>query len=726
MPDKILQALNEQQQAAAQIKEGPVLVLAGAGSGKTRVLTHRIAYLISQGANPGLILGVTFTNKAAGEMKERVQQLMPSSRAMSRAMFGSTPTLGTFHSICARLLRQEIEAMGYKSDFVIYDSDDSLKAIKVVMDRLSIPASQVNPRLVKTLISSAKNELMTPIEYEKHAETDIQHLAVKIYQAYQQLLQENQAQDFDDLIMTTVKLFEQNKAILDKYQRCFQHVLVDEYQDTNQAQYTLLNLLSQKHKNIFVVGDDWQSIYGWRGANVRNILDFEKDYPGTQVIKLERNYRSTQNILDVAHEVITKNYQQKDKKLWTKKPAGDKAVVYEAQDERDEGSFVVGEIEEAVNGPDRTYNDFVILYRTNAQSRALEEVFIRRNIPYKIIGGVRFYERREVKDILAHLKVLHNPHDSISLQRIINVPARGAGKVTLQHLDVLTQQNGGDGLGAVKMLADERGNKKLADFYRVMKNAQERASKLSLAELIDCIVEKTGYKDFILDGTIEGEARWDNIQELKSVANNFADVVNEERLSSFLEEISLLADTDEIDEQAEAVTMMTVHSAKGLEYPAVFMVGMEENIFPHSRSLLEPAELEEERRLCYVGMTRAQEKLYLTYAQSRSIFGNIQSNPSSRFLEDIPAYLLDYVNSKTAEPSVYSSSPSITTDADEAQYVSEDDDIELVVGDKVVHPQFGLGTVKEIEDNVLKIAFTRSGIKALIKEYAQLQKIEDK
>ncbi|NQV13336.1 MAG: UvrD-helicase domain-containing protein [Parcubacteria group bacterium] len=719
MLDKILQELNKEQQKAAQIESGPVLVLAGAGSGKTRVLTHRIAYLIAQGINPALILAVTFTNKAANEMKERVQKLIAGQ---------SIPTLGTFHSICARLLRQEIKALGFKSDFVIYDDDDRLKAIQMTMDKLSIPRKQINPRLIRTLISSAKNELMTPTEYEKQAETDIQRLAVTIYQEYQKLLQENQAQDFDDLIMTTVKLFEKFPLVLEKYQRRFQQVLVDEYQDTNRAQYVLLNLLARQHGNLFVVGDDWQSIYGWRGANVQNILNFEKDYPGTQVIKLERNYRSTQNILDAAHEVINKNYQQKEKKLWTKKPAGEQATVYEARDERDEGNYVVGEIEKMVAGGESatnrrqySYNDFVILYRTNAQSRALEEIFLHRNIPYKIIGGVRFYQRREVKDILAYLKVLYNPYDSVSLQRIINVPTRGAGKVTVANLTALTQQQAGNGLVAVKVLAEERGNKKLADFYQVMREAQQKSKELPLADLIDFILAKTGYKDFVLDGTIEGESRWDNIQELKSVANNFDDVVGGERLSSFLEEISLLADTDQIDERAEAVTLMTVHSAKGLEYPVVFLVGLEENVFPHSRSMLEPAELEEERRLCYVGMTRAQEKLYLSHAQSRALFGNVQANPSSRFLEDIPERLLDYVGRESGGGMAFGGQ----TNSEGVKYVSEDkdNDVDLAEGDKVVHPQFGLGVVKTIDDEVMQISFARAGTKTIIKEYAQLQKV---
>ncbi|MFH2105468.1 MAG: DUF3553 domain-containing protein [Parcubacteria group bacterium] len=735
MSDKILQELNKEQQKAAQIESGPVLVLAGAGSGKTRVLTHHIAYLIAQGINPALILAVTFTNKAANEMKERVQKLIAGQ---------SIPTLGTFHSICARLLRQEIKALGFKSDFVIYDDDDRLKAIQMTMDRLSIPRKQINPRLIRTLISSAKNELMTPTEYERRVETDIQRLVATIYQEYQKLLSENQAQDFDDLIMTTVKLFEKFPLVLEKYQRRFQHVLVDEYQDTNRAQYVLLNLLARKHGNLFVVGDDWQSIYGWRGANVQNILNFEKDYPGTQVIKLERNYRSTQNILDAAHEVINKNYHQKEKKLWTKKPAGDQTTVYEAQDERDEGNFVVGEIEKmvatdgsapprsdrggrggsATDGHQYSYNDFVILYRTNAQSRALEEIFLHRNIPYKIIGGVRFYQRREVKDILAYLKVLHNPYDSVSLQRVINVPARGAGKVTVENLMVLTQQQEGNCLEAVKLLADERGNKKLSDLYQVMKQAQQKSTELSLADLIDYILTKTGYQDFVLDGTIEGESRWDNIQELKSVANNFDDVVGEERLSSFLEEISLLADTDQIDERAEAVTLMTVHSAKGLEYPVVFLVGLEENVFPHSRSMLEPAELEEERRLCYVGMTRAQEKLYLSHAQTRALFGNVQANPSSRFLEDIPERLLDYVGRESGGGIAFGGQ----TNSNEVEYVNEGEDesegVDLAEGDKVVHPQFGLGTVKAIKEDTLQIAFARAGTKTIIKEYAQLQKVE--
>ena len=746
MNNPILKNLNPEQQNAARIIEGPVLVLAGAGSGKTRVLTHRIAYLISQGINPLQILGVTFTNKAAGEMTGRVNTLIKNQKPVPRKVDGlrahpeqsraaqnfgyQMPTLGTFHSVCVRILRQEIGALDFKSNFVIYDDDDQMKAVKAVIDQLALGGQKLNPRMIKSMISSAKNELMNVAEYEKQANTHIHKIAAKIYEEYQRFLQENQALDFDDLIMLAVKLFEKYPEVLKKYQQRFKYVLVDEYQDTNQAQYILLKLLVQKHNNLFVVGDDWQSIYGWRGANVQNILNFEKDYKGTQVVKLERNYRSTQNILNTAHEVITRNYQQKSKKLWTKKDQGDKAVVYEARDGRDEGNFVVNEIERLVGhqGEKRglasppkkySYNDCVILYRTNAQSRSLEEMLLNYNTPYRIIGGVRFYERREIKDTLAYLKLLHNPEDSISLKRIINVPARGVGKVTFGRIEELARQHNIDFIEAIGRFIKENNHRKLLGFYRTLQVAKKKAKTASVADLIDLVLDKAGYKDFVLDGTEEGETRWDNIQELKSVANNFDEIEADNRLSAFLEEISLVSDTDEIDEQAEAVTLMTVHSAKGLEYKVVFIVGLEENIFPHSRSLFEPAELEEERRLCYVGITRAKEKLYLTFAQARELYGSMQTNPPSRFIEDIPTDLLDFRNNGSVSLLGGSSRE------EEAEYVDEDYETEEVQeGDRVIHTKFGEGVVKKISGNILQVSFTQVGTKSLMKEYAPLRKVE--
>jgi len=736
MDDPILKNLNPEQQNAARIIEGPVLVLAGAGSGKTRVLTHRIAYLISQGVNPLQILGVTFTNKAAGEMTGRVSTLIKNQKPASRNVDGleafpergrvaqnygyQMPTLGTFHSVCVRILRQEIEALDFKANFVIYNDDDQMKAVKVVIERLALGGQKLNPRMIKSMISSAKNELMNVAEYEKQANTQIHKIAAKIYEEYQRFLQENQALDFDDLIMLAVRLFEKYPEVLQKYQQRFKYVLVDEYQDTNQAQYILLKLLAQKHNNLFVVGDDWQSIYGWRGANVQNILDFEKDYQGTQTIKLERNYRSTQNILNTAHEVITKNYQQKAKKLWTKNSQGDKAVVYEARDGRDEGNFVVNEIERLVGSKKYTYNDCVILYRTNAQSRSLEEMLLNYNVPYRIIGGVRFYERREIKDTLAYLKLLHNPEDSISLKRIINVPARGVGKVTFGKIETLARQHHIDFIEAIGRFIKEKNHQKLIGFHKALLAAQKKAAEVPVADLIDFVLDGTGYKDFILDGTEEGETRWDNIQELKSVANNFDEIEAADRLSAFLEEISLVSDTDQIDEQAEAVTLMTVHSAKGLEYKVVFIVGLEENIFPHSRSLFEPAELEEERRLCYVGMTRAKEKLYLTFAQARELYGSMQTNPPSRFIEDVPDELLDFRNGSSMSLLGGSSSHK------EAEYVDEEyeEAEEVQEGDRVIHNKFGEGVVKKISGNILQVSFARAGTKSLMKEYAPLKKVE--
>lgn len=722
--ETILNNLNTEQQKAVKIINGPVLVLAGAGSGKTRVLTQRIAYLIAGGVNPLNILGITFTNKAAGEMKERVKKALydeninPDNRI-------NMPTLGTFHSVCVRILRREISSLGIKPAFAIYDDDDQMKTIKSVMKDKGINTQRINPRAIQSLISSAKNDLLDPAEYEGHANSHIEKLAASIYQSYQNILKQNNACDFDDLIFYTVKIFQKYPEVLKKYQNIFKFILVDEYQDTNNTQYQLVNLLAKAHKNIFVVGDDWQSIYGWRGADIKNILSFEKDFKGAQVIKLERNYRSTQNILDTAHDVITKNFNQKDKKLWTDRRAGDKAVVYEAGNEKDEGKFVVEEIQKLleVNG-ELSYNDFVVLYRTNAQSRALEEVLLQFQIPYRIIGGVRFYERREIKDTLAFLKIIHNPQDSIALQRVINVPGRGVGEVTFKKIEkIAADLDKRDLLKAINKYLEEKNNDKLKKFANAMIDARAKSKELTVTELIDYILEQTGYKDFILDGTQEGEYRWENIMELKSVANNYDGLSGVDRLSSFLEDISLVSDTDQISRDDNAVTLMTVHSAKGLEYEAVFIVGMEENIFPHSRSMLDFAELEEERRLCYVAMTRAKKYLYMVYTQAREIYGSLQSNLPSRFLEDISSHLLEY---RQASNNFLGGWNNDVGDSDsgedgEARYVSED----INIGDQITHPKFGLGVIKGMDESVIEINFQQYGIKKLAKDYAPIVKREE-
>jgi len=621
MDSPILENLNDKQREAVLAIDGPVLVLAGAGSGKTKALTHRIAYLIKEkGIHPENILAVTFTNKAAGEMKERINKLLTvdSSRFAEngyRLTGGHHPLewMGTFHSICAKILRREIEVLGYKRSFVIYDSDDTLVAIKSVMDHLDIDKKQYNPRSIRNHISGAKNELMPPQAYKKYAQGHFGEVVLKVYEQYEKDLKAANALDFDDLIMKTVEIFERFSNILDRYQELFRYILIDEYQDTNRAQYRLVRLLAEKYQNICVVGDDFQSIYGFRGANFRNILDFEKDYPKTKVIKMEQNYRSTKNIIAAAQKVIERNMLRSEKSLWTENEEGTPAVIYEAYNENDESGFIKDEIDAL--GKIHSLNDFAILYRTNAQSRVFEETFMRYRIPYRLIGALRFYERREIKDILAYLRLVVNSQDKVSLKRVINVPARGIGQITYERFDPE--------------------NPKIKAFLKMMAEIRTEAEKLTIDKLIDHITFKTGYRSFILDGTEEGESRWENIEELKSVAKNA------ESIDEFLESVALVSDIDALDNSIEAVTLMTMHNAKGLEFPVVFIVGMEEGLFPHANCLMDPSELEEERRLCYVGMTRARQRLYFTYTQSRLIYGSVSSNPPSRFLSEIPEELVE-------------------------------------------------------------------------------------
>lgn len=615
----ILDGLNDQQLEAVETTEGPVLILAGAGSGKTKALTHRLAYLICEkNVSPENILAVTFTNKASEEMKTRISKLLTSVPKGNYKL----PWMGTFHSICAKILRREVQNLGYTRSFVIYDEEDSLSAIKTAMDYHQIDKKQYNPRAIKKFISGAKNELMEPKAYAKYSKGHFGELVVKVYEKYQKDLKAANALDFDDLLMLTVKLFEIYPEVLHRYQNLFRYILIDEYQDTNAAQYQLVKLLAAKHKNICVVGDDFQSIYAFRGANFRNILDFEKDYPDAKIIKMEQNYRSTKNIISAAQNVIEKNTLRSEKKLWTENQAGPLPIVYEASRDTDEIDFVQSEIKALKNLPAGRqacggYNDFTVLYRTNAQSRILEEVFLKNNIPYRLIGALRFYDRKEVKDILAYLKLILNANDKVALKRIVNVPARNIG---LKTFSVFSLEN-----------------PKIKNFLEMIENLREISKSIAISELIDEIAQTTGYKDFLLDGTEEGEMRWENIEELKSVAKIHAS------LESFLEQVALVADIDAYDPSRDAVTLMTLHNAKGLEFPTVFIVGMEEGLFPHSNSLSEPQQLEEERRLCYVGMTRAKEKLYLTYACSRMLYGGIQANPPSRFISEIPEELLDRI-----------------------------------------------------------------------------------
>lgn len=634
----LLDGLNPQQQQAVRQTDGPVLILAGAGSGKTKALTHRIAYLITdQHISPYNILAVTFTNKAAKEMAERVGRLLGQETKLA--------WLGTFHRVCLMLLRRELSPKAnlgrggtsdqagsrvlarYGPNFSIYDEDDAIVVIKRAMAELGLDTKKFNPRAVKHFIDGAKNELLTPSGYQPFAHGYFAETVAKVYRRYQSMLEDANAMDFDDIIMNTVLLLQDSPEILTKYQEQFRYIMIDEYQDTNHAQYTLVNLLASAKRNICVIGDDAQAIYSWRGADFRNILNFEKDYPDALVIKLEQNYRSTQTILDAAHAVISKNINRTDKKLWTANPAGLPVTVIECDSDTDESDFIISEIR-ALQPHYASYNPFVVLYRTNAQSRLLEEAMLRQSIPYRLVGALRFYERKEIKDVLAFLRYLFNPADIASLTRIINTPPRGIGEKSIDKvIELQTAHQRG-----------ERQNEplppKAEEFFATIEQIRSQDT-LMPRELIEELVRQTGYKNYIDDGTVEGEARWENIEELMAVASQ------SESLEQFLEDVALVADIDNYNASEDAVTLMTLHAAKGLEFPIVFIAGMEEGIFPHSRSLMDSTQMEEERRLCYVGMTRAKERLYLLHASRRLGWGGLTANPRSRFIEELPPELID-------------------------------------------------------------------------------------
>jgi DNA helicase II / ATP-dependent DNA helicase PcrA len=597
--------LNPIQAEAAKATEGPVLILAGAGSGKTRCLMYRIAYLIEErGVDPSNVLCVTFTNKSANEMKERIHELT-----------GQTlPWMGTFHSISSRILRKEGYNIGIEQGFVIYDTSDQEALIKEICGRLNIDVKNFNPRSILGAISSAKNELMDPGEYNRLARGLFQETAAKVYSEYKKSLTDNNALDFDDLLMRVVELFEQSPEVLERYQQQFQYILIDEYQDTNRAQYRLVKMLGEKYKNICVVGDASQSIYSFRGADFRNIVSFERDYPDSKVFNLEQNYRSTKNILDAAHAVISKNRSHPILKLWTENDGGTNTIVYEARDEVDEAKFIIRMVEKYQT---LWYGmrDFAVLYRTNAQSRVLEEEFLRAGLPYRLVGGTRFYERKEIKDMLAYLRILANPKDKVSFKRVVNVPPRGIGPAQLKT-------NG----------------PKVSGFEEVLQELRMKAEERTTIEIMDLVNGLTGYLRWLDDGTPEAAARVENVKELRSVASEFPDLQN------FLENVALVEQEQMPDRNVEdrnnAVTLMTMHAAKGLEFPVVFLVGLEEGIFPHSRALMDMGEMEEERRLAYVGITRAKKQLFLTYARQRLFFGSRTAGTVSRFIVDIPEDLL--------------------------------------------------------------------------------------
>jgi len=627
--DEIMKNLNPRQKEAVEIIDGPVLILAGPGSGKTRVLTHRLAYLIKQGIPAQNILAVTFTNKAADEMKTRVQKLA--------GHISHLPFIGTFHSFCLKILRKEIDKLGYKKNFVIYDEDDQLNLMKNAVKGLEINQEQFPAKRALNVISSLKNEVIDCKTYENSAQEYFEKTVAKIYREYQRTLKQSNALDFDDLIMLTVDLFEKFPDILEFYQNEYKYILVDEYQDTDPAQYRLIKLLSSKYKNICVVGDDAQSIYSFRNADFRNILNFEKDYPQARVVALNQNYRSTQTILDAASKLISKNIYQKPKNLWTENPSGPPISIVGAWDEKSEADFIVKKIKEFLKQGYKLH-DFAIFYRTNAQSRAVEEAFIKNNIPYKLIGAIRFYQRKEIKDIVSYLKYIATG-DVISLKRIINVPTRGIGKTTLDKII----SNG------VEKTAEEKSE--VGIFQKFIRKAKEIALKNPLTKLLKFILKETEYQNYLKKtyggnelqaGLSEDEVRWQNIEELINVGAEYDKLPAPDGLSEFLEKTALLSDADEIQNNKEVVHLMTLHTAKGLEFPVIFIIGCEEGILPHSRSLLNPLDIEEERRLFYVGITRSKIHLHLILAQRRINWGSKEANPPSRFLSEIPEHLINY------------------------------------------------------------------------------------
>lgn len=728
----LLQDLNDRQKEAVLAADGPLLIVAGAGSGKTRVLTYRVAYLIKEkGISPWNILAVTFTNKAAHEMKERLVKLLGGNMPNAGKYFDpSLPTVGTFHAVCVQILRKHVHLLDFENKFVIYDDADQLALIKQIMRDLNIDENKTNPKAIGSHISGAKSELITPQEYQKMAMGYFSEKVAQIYKPYQDKLKQNQALDFDDLIMKTVELFQNFPEILNEYQEKFRYILVDEYQDTNHAQYVLVNLLAKKYRNLCVVGDGDQSIYSWRGADIRNILTFEKDYPEAKVIKLEQNYRSSQNILDAAHNVIVKNIKRKEKKLWTERASGPKIKVYTASDEREECEIIVDEIRKKLYGYEfPPYTDFVVLYRTNAQSRIVEEVFMRYGIPYKIVGGVKFYARKEIKDMLAYLRMIQNPNDTVSVLRIINTPPRKIGSRTLEVLQEYSRMRGVSFFEVLKNVdkipeLNEGKKEVLKKFLKLWKELIRANAQFPASGVIKQVLHLAKYKDFLLeDGTPEGEIRFENVQELISVANKYDRLETGISLATFLEEVSLISDIDSLDDKDNAVTLMTLHSAKGLEFPHVFIIGLEEGIFPHSRSLLERDQLEEERRLMYVGITRAEKELFLLHAKERLLYGEQRRNAPSQFLDDIPENLVErnaegYDTFFPGEEGSYGTKPIPSEELEEPR-------IAFSEGDKVAHEFFGEGKILEVLGDVATVRFQNGDIRKLALSVAPMKKISN-
>lgn len=736
LTDKLLNGLNPEQQRAVKTTDGPLLLMAGAGSGKTRVLTHRIAYLmVEKQVNPYNILAITFTNKAAREMKERIYSMMGG--------VADEIWVSTFHSMCVRILRRDIDRLGYNRNFTILDTTDQQSVVKTILKEKNLDPKKYDPRAILGAISSAKNELIGPEEFAKNAGGYMDQIVADVYELYQKRLRKNQALDFDDLIMTTIQLFQRVPEVLTFYQRKFQYIHVDEYQDTNRAQYMLVKLLAQRFQNLCVVGDSDQSIYRWRGADIANILSFEKDYPRSVVILLEQNYRSTKRILFAANEVIKNNLNRRDKNLWTENAEGNKIFYYRADSEQSEAQFVAGKIKEAIQSGKRKYSDFAILYRTNAQSRVMEEVLLKSNIEYSIVGGVKFYDRKEIKDTLAYLRLIANPDDDISLTRVINVPKRGVGSSSVDKIANFADMHDMSmfqALGSIELIGlSPKITKACREFYDLINNYTHMQEYLSVTELVEEVLEKTGYYEMLkAEKSIEAQSRLENLDEFLSVTKNFEEGNEDKSLIAFLTDLALVADIDKLDEdgkQVDTVVLMTLHSAKGLEFPVVFLLGLEEGVFPHSRSLMEEAEMEEERRLAYVGITRAEEELFITNAQMRTLFGRTNMNPPSRFIGEIPADLIDGLEPRKSPLQSQSASPFAARQAAAVRKPvlrpmtnsTGGEEHGWKVGDKAVHGKWGTGTVVSVkgegEGIELDIAFPKPvGIKRLLAKFAPITK----
>ncbi|MGI2729492.1 DNA helicase PcrA [Bacillus cytotoxicus] len=738
MTDRLLNGLNPEQQKAVQTTEGPLLLMAGAGSGKTRVLTHRIAYLLGEKrVAPWNILAITFTNKAAREMRERIDTLVgPEAEDI---------WISTFHSMCVRILRRDIDRIGINRNFTILDASDQLTVVKKIMKERNIDPKKFDPRSILARISNAKNELLSAEKYAKQISIadPFEKLSSDVYTEYQKRLLKNNSLDFDDLIMTTIHLFERVPEVLEFYQRKFQYIHVDEYQDTNRAQYMLVNKLAARFKNLCVVGDSDQSIYRWRGADISNILSFEKDYENAKVILLEQNYRSTKNILNAANAVIENNINRKPKKLWTENQIGSKISYYRAATEKDEAYFVAKKIRDEVQMGNRKYTDFAVLYRTNAQSRMVEEIFLKSNIPYKIVGGIKFYDRKEIKDILAYLRLIANPDDEISFARIINVPKRGIGATSIDKIINYGVQNG----ISLTTVLDEiehvgvsaKVTKAVKEFAGLLHNWVNMQEYLSVTELVEEVIEKTGYRDMLKnERTLESEGRLENLDEFLSVTQTFESQSEDKSLVAFLTDLALVADIDRVDEDptaGEEVILMTMHSAKGLEFPVVFIIGLEEGVFPHTRSLMEEDEMQEERRLAYVGITRAEEELYLSNAKMRTLFGRTNMNAASRFISEIPTELIEPLNETKPKRETFGAKAKVaaTTTRSRSQIVrptvktTGGEQIGWAVGDKALHQKWGVGTVVSVKGEgdakELDIAFPSPiGIKRLLAKFAPVTK----